>query len=259
MSMPARSLPRRTVINAIYLIAACAVSTWAYGQNSIKNAVSEPAQSMATEQAQSEAAERARIAAVRKQASDEYQSTSEQCYQRFAVTGCILDAKKTFNSLMADLRRQEIALNDLDRKRRGAEQLQRTEDKRSADKQLELSERRGRAMQADEDRQKRAAAKRPAASAAEGAAEDAQLAQARAQALPAARGGATFKGSGARPAGALKTQAKTAVSATSAASATVQNSAESSRQAQRDARRAKMQARLKARGKTAPSLPEPKN
>jgi colicin import membrane protein len=259
MSIAERYLPHWISMRAIYLIAAYAVSTWAYGQNDLKNAVSEPAQSIATQQAQPEAAERARIAAVRKQASTEHQTALAQCYQRFAVTGCILDAKKSFNSLMADLRRQEIALNDLDRKRRGAEQLQRIEDKRSADKQLELSERRGRAMQAEEERQKRAATKRPAASDAGGVTEDAQLAQARAQALPAARGGATFKGEGAKPVGAAKTQAKSAASAASAASASTQNSAESSRQAQRDARRAKMQARLKERGKTAPSLPEPKH
>jgi colicin import membrane protein len=257
--MPERYLPRWIAIKAIYLIAACAVSTWTYGQNDAKNAVSEPAQSIATEQAQSEDAERARIAAVRKQASAEYQTALEQCYQRFAVTGCILDAKKSFNSLMADLRRQEIALNDLDRKRRGAEQLQRTEDKRSADKQLELSERRGRAMQADEDRQKRAAAKRPAASGGVGVTEDAQLEQARTQALPVARAASASKSPSAKPVVNSKTQAKSAASGASAATSSAQNSAESSRQAQRDARRAKMQARVKERGKTAPSLPEPKN
>ena len=47
---------------------------------------------------------------------------------------------------MADLRRQEISINDQERKARGAEQVQKTEDKASPEKQQQEADRRAEAM-----------------------------------------------------------------------------------------------------------------
>jgi colicin import membrane protein len=54
------------------------------------------------------------------------------CYQRFAVNDCLLDSRRARREVMADLRRQEVSLNDAQRKRRAAEQLLRSDEKRLA-------------------------------------------------------------------------------------------------------------------------------
>jgi len=50
-----------------------------------------------------------------------------ECYQRFAVNDCLLAAKRLRGEQMGDLRRQDIALNDLERKRKSAEQVRKME------------------------------------------------------------------------------------------------------------------------------------
>ena len=49
------------------------------------------------------------------------------CYQRFAVNDCLIKVRAQRREVLADLRRQEISLNDALRKRRGAEQLLRSD------------------------------------------------------------------------------------------------------------------------------------
>ena len=51
------------------------------------------------------------------------------CYQRFAVNDCLLDSRRTEREIMADLRRQEILINDAQRKRRAARQLLRADER----------------------------------------------------------------------------------------------------------------------------------
>jgi colicin import membrane protein len=273
--------------NAIFLIAACAINTWAIGQNDSKNtlesAFSKASEPALTNTAASEAAERARIAQARQQAGRDHEAARVQCYQRFAVTGCLLDIKASYNAQLADLRRQEIALNDVQRKRSGAQQLQRIEDKQSAQKQLELAERRGRALQDDAQRQQRAAAKRSAPDSPAPVTEDAALAQARLEATEAAQVGgkpsspalsAAGTGRGAtgaatRPPGSAQKVSKSAGKPNAAASVDAGAGAgvgvgadtgagvDAQRLAQTQQRRDKVQARLKAKGKLAASLPVP--
>ena len=73
------------------------------------------------------AAEQARIQAERQQIEKRFAAEEAGCFQKFAVNDC-RDASRARRRLeMADLRRQEISLNDAERKRKGAEQLQRME------------------------------------------------------------------------------------------------------------------------------------
>ena len=51
------------------------------------------------------------------------------CYQRFAVNDCLLESRRLQRELMADLRRQEVLINDTQRKRRAARQLLRADEK----------------------------------------------------------------------------------------------------------------------------------
>lgn len=77
-------------------------------------------------------AERARIAAEREVIDARHAQERTACYQRFAVEDCLRESRRTLRNQTDDLRRQESALNDMQRKRRGAEQLKRLDEKQAA-------------------------------------------------------------------------------------------------------------------------------
>lgn len=67
--------------------------------------------------------ERTRIRATRAQQEAHYQSEEAACYVRFAVTDCLHEVRALRRAALADLRRQERLLNDLERQRRAQEKL----------------------------------------------------------------------------------------------------------------------------------------
>jgi len=75
--------------------------------------------------------ERTRIAAERKLNDARHAQERTACYQRFAVEDCLRESRRKLRTDTDDLRRQESALNDMQRKRRGAEQLQRLDEKQA--------------------------------------------------------------------------------------------------------------------------------
>lgn len=74
------------------------------------------------------AAQRARIAAERAQVETRFRTDQKDCYGLFAVNDCLNAAKARRREALADLRRQEISLNDADRKRKGAERQRQIEE-----------------------------------------------------------------------------------------------------------------------------------
>ena len=76
-----------------------------------------------------EAEQRAWIAGKRASYDVQFKAQEVACYQRFAVNDCLIDSRRTQREVMADLRRQEILINDTERKRRGAQQLLRGDEK----------------------------------------------------------------------------------------------------------------------------------
>ncbi len=78
-------------------------------------------------------AERQRILTERQQIENRFAQEEADCYQKFAVNGCREDSRARRRELMADLHRQEVLLNDAERKRKGAEQLQRMEQSAAQD------------------------------------------------------------------------------------------------------------------------------
>lgn len=78
------------------------------------------------------AVEHARIQAERQQIEKRFADEEVACFQKFAVNDCRDASRARRRVEMADLRRQEIALNDAERKRKGAEQLQRMEQSAAA-------------------------------------------------------------------------------------------------------------------------------
>ena len=79
-----------------------------------------------------EAAEHARIRKERGDAQARFLAQDVQCYQRFAVNDCLGEVRTQRRAVLAELRRQEISLNEAQRKRRAAEQLLRADDKAAA-------------------------------------------------------------------------------------------------------------------------------
>ena len=80
---------------------------------------------------QRDALERERIQQTRASEQAKFVAQEAQCYARFAVNDCLREVRSHRREVLGDLRRQEISLNDAQRKRRGAEQLLRS-DARSA-------------------------------------------------------------------------------------------------------------------------------
>ena len=85
-----------------------------------------------------DAAERARIASERTRIEAEFEQANKACYQKFAVNDCIADAKARRRELLAQLRRQELVLNDAERRKRSAERLDEIE-KKTAEKRAAVA------------------------------------------------------------------------------------------------------------------------
>jgi hypothetical protein len=110
-------------------------------------------------QAVDEAAERARIAAERKQADERFAADEKACWRRFAVNDCIAEAKGRQRATLGGLRRQEIHLNDIERKRRAAERQRQIDERQSPENQEREAQQRAQASQEQQQREARAAEK----------------------------------------------------------------------------------------------------
>jgi len=76
------------------------------------------------------AAERARIDAERHRVEARYAAEQADCSERFVVTSCADEAKARRRDALAVLRKQELQLDDAERKRRVAARLQELERKK---------------------------------------------------------------------------------------------------------------------------------
>ena len=107
-------------------------------------------------------AERVRINAERTRLETGFNLESAACYKKFLVSNCLNDIKLGRREALADLRRQEIALNALERKTKAAGQIRKTEEKSSAENQQQDAEKRAAALadfqiRMDREKQKNAA------------------------------------------------------------------------------------------------------
>jgi hypothetical protein len=104
-------------------------------------------------------AEQARIDRERAAAQARQAEEEAECRQRFAVTDCLDRTRRKWQPVLAELKRQEIALNEADRKQRAADQQRRLDEKVSPQAQEEAAQRRAQALADHEARQARAAEK----------------------------------------------------------------------------------------------------
>lgn len=100
-------------------------------------------------------AELLRISTDRSKLEAAFTLEDTACYKRFFVNNCLDEVKVRRREALAELRRQEIVLNDEARKVRAAEQLQKTEDKLSLEKQQQEADKRAQAVKDFEDRMAR--------------------------------------------------------------------------------------------------------
>ena len=97
-------------------------------------------------------AERARISADRARLEAGFLTEDAACYKRFFVNNCLGEVNVRRREAMAGLRRQEILLNDEERKIKGAEQIRKTEEKSSPEKLQEAADRRAQALKEQQQR-----------------------------------------------------------------------------------------------------------
>jgi colicin import membrane protein len=76
-------------------------------------------------------AEHSRIQTERARQATRYEQEEAACYARFAVTDCLRKVHVRRRESLADLRRQEILLNEAERKRKTLEQMKRLQEKSS--------------------------------------------------------------------------------------------------------------------------------
>ena len=90
-------------------------------------------------------AERARLSDERKAVEARYATEQAACYKKFAVEGCLEDSRHRRRADTDDIKRQEAAINDFERKRRGAAELDKLEQQKST-QQSQDAEREARAI-----------------------------------------------------------------------------------------------------------------
>jgi colicin import membrane protein len=105
-----------------------------------------------------DAAIRSRIGAERKQVEAQFSAEEKACYNKFAVNDCLARAKSKRREAIAELKRQEVALDDAQRKRAAAERMRSIEEKSRP--QSEDAARRAESAAEQQEREARAAEKR---------------------------------------------------------------------------------------------------
>lgn len=106
-------------------------------------------------------AERARIGAERRQAEARFAEQEVACYRKFGVNDCLNAARSERRQRLSELRRQELALNEAERKRRAEERVRSIEERNSERAREEGAAKRAdtvaRQREKQEDLEKRAA------------------------------------------------------------------------------------------------------
>lgn len=115
-------MKHRYLLISLIALAACAV---ARAQDSAQSAQS--AEQFEEQSALRVSEEHARIRQSRATEQASFAVLEAQCYRRFAVNDCLIDVRARRRDVLGDLRRQEISLNDAERKRRAAEQILRSD------------------------------------------------------------------------------------------------------------------------------------
>ena len=89
--------------------------------------------------------QRAAISAERRRLETDFLTEDAACYKKFAVNNCLGKVNTRRREAMAELRRQEILLNDAERRIKGEEQIRKTQEKLSPENQQQAADSRAKA------------------------------------------------------------------------------------------------------------------
>lgn len=82
-------------------------------------------------------------------------SEDAACYKKFAVNSCLGKVNSRRREVMLDLRRQEIFLNDEERRIKGEKQIRKTQEKASPENQQQAADSRAKAVEESQGRMER--------------------------------------------------------------------------------------------------------
>lgn len=102
-------------------------------------------------------AERSRLAAERAAIDARFEKERAACYQKFVVEDCLRDSRKRRRAETDHIKRQETAINDIERQRRGAAELEKLDQKAATRRPQDTPEKQNESRQAQKDREQRAA------------------------------------------------------------------------------------------------------
>ena len=123
-------------LSKLLLLTLCCMSLGAIAQ------VTDAFEASLGAQQQLENTHRLVIDVKRQQLQSGFVAEDVMCYKRFAVNNCLHEINARRTASLADLRRQDILLNDQERKRRGFEEIRHIETKQTDANQQELTEKR---------------------------------------------------------------------------------------------------------------------
>lgn len=92
-------------------------------------------------------AQRAAITAERSRLQAGFLTEEAACYKKFAVNNCLGKVNTRRREATADFRRQEILLNDEERRIKGEEQIRKIDEKSSPEKKQQAADRRAKALE----------------------------------------------------------------------------------------------------------------
>lgn len=96
--------------------------------------------------------QRTAISAERSRMEAGFLSEDVACYKKFAVNSCLGKVNSRRREAMSDFRRQEIFLNDAERRIKGENQLRKTQEKASPENQQQAADTRAKAVEASQGR-----------------------------------------------------------------------------------------------------------
>lgn len=102
-------------------------------------------------------AERARLAQERKALDKRFNTEQAACYKKFAVEDCLKESRQRRRLATDDIKRQEAAINDFERRRRGAAALDKLEEKDTHPRAKDSQAQREQSLKSQQEREQRAA------------------------------------------------------------------------------------------------------
>ena len=128
-------------MNKLMLLSLCALLSWS-AQAQLAGKDNQPASATPVVPE----ADRSRINLERARLEKGFAAEDVVCYRRFMVNNCLDEVKLRRREALADLRRQEIALEEQERRAKAAAQILKTEQKLSTEKQQEAADKRAAAL-----------------------------------------------------------------------------------------------------------------